>query len=131
MKNVSVHNIFCAASLICAVGHAEGCLRAAEPWEPDRYIVRRYEPAPDPEPVELSIDERQALAANIPQLAADEYEVREAASQKIYALGIRVIRSLKEAFKAADDAEVRARLENLIERLNPSKVVWVRMPLTK
>jgi hypothetical protein len=132
MKNLHVHNIFCATYMICAAAYAEGCcLRAAEPYEPDRYMVRRYERAPDPAPVELTLAERHELAINIPKLGAEEFEVREAASHQIYALGSRVILALKDAYKAADDAEVRARLDNLVERLNPSKVVWVRIPWTK
>lgn len=75
-------------------------------------------PAPAPLP-ELDAAQREALKGALGQLGAEEFADREAGLEAIKKLGAGTLPHLREAHKASLDAEVRARLENLIEELDP------------
>jgi hypothetical protein len=54
----------------------------------------------------------------IQQLGSDQFAQREAASRALEAIGAPAFAALRDAL-GSDDAEVRRRAENLVERLRP------------
>ncbi|GMV79314.1 MAG: hypothetical protein AMXMBFR7_04980 [Planctomycetota bacterium] len=78
-------------------------------------------PAPAPLP-ELDAAQRDALKGALGKLGAEDFADREAGLETIKKLGAGTLPHLREAHKASLDAEVRARLEHLIEELDPQAV---------
>lgn len=79
--------------------------------------------APPPAPLpELDAAQREALKGALGKLGAEEFADREAGFETIKKLGAGTLPHLREAHKASLDAEVRGRLENLIEELDPQAV---------
>lgn len=86
---------------------------AASPAESVPFLKRRFQRLP-------VVDER-GLARLIADLDADEFTVREQATRALEGLGSRAEPALRQALEDRPSAEVRSRVERLLEKLKSGK----------